>query len=100
MAKLDELAKKLASLGDIPREAVAAGAEFAEKEIKSGGRANGPLREGNAVAASVTKKGDLALTITRVHAKDGHPYGVRNDFLAAWIVGAVVRAVNERMNGR
>ena len=97
MAKLADLAKRLAELGTIPSEAIAAGAEYADRKIREAGKAGGRLHEGNAVAAKVEQRG-LSMAITRVYsAKGKFGYGIRSDYLAKWVANEVERRVKERL---
>lgn len=98
MARLADLARKLAALADVPREAVAAGAAFARAEIRRAGREDGPLHKGNAVVADAQQVQETSISITRVYSDKGKfPYGIRNDFLAAWIYGAIQREMKSRL---
>lgn len=97
MAKLADLAKRLAELGTIPAEAIAAGVEYANRQIRSAGAAGGRLREGNAVVANVEQHG-LSMAVTRVYSEKGKfAYGIRSDFLAKWVANEVERRVKERL---
>jgi hypothetical protein len=97
MGKLADLAKRLESLGTIPAEAIAAGAEYADRQIRNAGRAGGALRAGNAVAAKVEQQG-LSMDIRRVPSRKGKfAYGIRADFLARWVADEVRRRIAERM---
>lgn len=98
MARLADLARKLAALADVPRGAVAAGAAFARAEIRRAGRDDGPLHKGNAVVADAQQVQDASISITRVYSTKGKfAYGVRNDFLVAWIYGAIQREMAQRL---
>lgn len=97
MGKLADLAKRLEELGTIPAEAIAAGAEYAEAQIRSAGKAGGALHEGNAVVVQVQADG-LAFDIKRVGSTKGKfGYGIRGDYLAKWVAEEVKRKIAERM---
>lgn len=96
MASLADLAKRLAALGTIPAEAMAAGVGYADRQIRRAGRAGGPLRKGNAVAADVEPRG-LSMKITRIGSTKGNfAYGIRADFIARWVTNEIQRLLAER----
>jgi hypothetical protein len=100
MGKLADLARRLEELGSIPAEAIAAGAEYADAQIRKAGRVGGSLHEGNAVVVQVQTSG-LAFDIRRVAStKGGFGYGIRGDYLARWVAEEVKRKIAERLGNK
>lgn len=71
MNTLDEFAEALASLEEVTTDAARAVAPIIEERTRAAGRDGGPLRKGNAVAASARANGS-SVEITGVF-----PYGPR-----------------------